>query len=271
MDVLRDFEHIRQRPGMYIGDTGVKGLHHLVYELVANSVDEALAGFCQSHQRPHQRRRQPERRDDGRGIPVDEHPKEKLPTLEVVMTMVGAGAKFGKGTYKVSAGLHGMGAKAVTALSEWTEAQVQRNGRTYMQEYERGKADHRRSRDIGASKRTGTLVTFKPDPEIFHEVTFDYDTLEDRLRELAFLNKGLTLTLHDERTGKEEVFKYDGGLAEFVKYINRTEEPLHPPIYIEKTVDQVRGGDRHAVHARARRSASAATPTTPSTRSAART
>ncbi len=223
---------------MYIGDTGVKGLHHLVYELVANSVDEALAGFCRHINVHINVDGSLSVADDGRGIPVDEHPKEKLPTLQVVMTMVGAGAKFGKGAYKVAAGLHGMGAKAVTALSEWTEAQVQRNGRTYMQEYERGKAVTP-VRDIGASKRTGTLVKFKPDPEIFHDVAFDYDTLEDRLRELAFLNKGLTLTLHDERTGKEEVFKADGGLAEFVKYINRMEEPIHPPIHIEKTVDQV--------------------------------
>jgi DNA gyrase subunit B len=238
VDVLRDFEHIRQRPGMYIGDTGPKGLHHLVYELVANSVDEALAGFCRHINVRINVDGSLSVADDGRGIPVDEHPKEKLPTLQVVMTMVGAGAKFGKGTYKVSAGLHGMGAKAVTALSEWSEAQVQRNGRTYIQEYERGKAVSG-VRDIGASKRTGTLVKFKPDPEIFHEITFDYDTLEDRLRELAFLNKGLTLTLHDERTGKEEVFRAEGGLAEFVKYINRMEEVIHPPIHIEKTVDQV--------------------------------
>jgi DNA gyrase subunit B len=238
VDVLRDFEHIRQRPGMYIGDTGPKGLHHLVYELVANSVDEALAGFCRHINVRINVDGSLSVADDGRGIPVDEHPKEKVPTLQVVMTMVGAGAKFGKGTYKVSAGLHGMGAKAVTALSEWSEAQVQRNGRTYIQEYERGKAVSG-VRDIGASKRTGTLVKFKPDPEIFHEVTFDYDTLEDRLRELAFLNKGLTLSLHDERTGKEEVFKAEGGLAEFVKYINRMEEGLHPPIHIEKTVDEV--------------------------------
>ncbi|HVS38884.1 MAG TPA: DNA gyrase subunit B [Gemmataceae bacterium] len=238
VDVLRDFEHIRQRPGMYIGDTGTKGLHHLVYELVANSVDEALAGFCKHINVRINLDGSLSVADDGRGIPVDEHPKEKRPTLEVVMTTVGAGAKFGKGTYKVSAGLHGMGAKAVTALSEWTEAQVQRSGRTYMQEYERGKAVTP-VRDIGASKRTGTLVKFKPDPEIFHEVTFDYDTLEDRLRELAFLNKGLTLSLHDERTGKEETFKADGGVSEFVKYINRMEEPIHPPIHIEKTVDQV--------------------------------
>ena len=238
VDVLRDFEHIRQRPGMYIGDTGTKGLHHLVYELVANSVDEALAGFCRHINVRIGVDGSLSVADDGRGIPVDEHPKEKRPTLEVVMTMVGAGAKFGKGTYKMSAGLHGMGAKAVTALSEWTEAQVQRGGRTYMQEYERGKAVTT-VKDIGASKRTGTLVKFKPDPEIFHEITFDYDTLESRLRELAFLNKGLTLALHDERTGKEEVFKYDGGLAEFVKYINRMEEVIHPPIHIEKTVNQV--------------------------------
>jgi DNA gyrase subunit B len=238
VDVLRDFEHIRQRPGMYIGDTGVKGLHHLVYELVANSVDEALAGFCRHINVRIDAEGSISVADDGRGIPVDEHPKEKRPTLEVVMTTVGAGAKFGKGAYKVAAGLHGMGAKAVTALSEWTEAQVQRNGRTYMQEYERGKAVTP-VRDIGASKRTGTLVKFKPDPEIFHDVTFDYDTLEDRLRELAFLNKGLMLTLHDERTGKEEAFKADGGVSEFVKYMNRTEDPIHAPIYIETTVDQV--------------------------------
>src|SRR5262249_47459611 len=152
--------------------------------------------------------------DDGRGIPVEEHPEEKISTLEVVMTKLGAGAKFGKGTYKVSAGLHGMGAKAVTALSEWSEAKVQRNGRIYLQEYECGKAITP-VRDIGPSKRTGTHVRFRPDPDFFHEVTFDYDTLESRLRELAFLNKGLILSLHDERTGQKEEFKYEGGLAEF--------------------------------------------------------
>ena len=151
----RDAAHIRQRPGMYIGDTGAKGLHHLVYELVANSVDEALAGYAKHINVRINVDGSLSVTDDGRGIPVDEHPEEKLPTLEVVMTMVGAGAKFGKGTYKVSAGLHGMGAKAVTALSEWTEAQVQRNGRIYMQEYERGKAVTP-VRDIGPSKRTGT-------------------------------------------------------------------------------------------------------------------
>jgi DNA gyrase subunit B len=238
VEVLRDFAHVRQRPGMYIGDTGTKGLHHLVYELVANSVDEALAGYCKHIHVGIKLDGSLSVSDDGRGIPVEEHPTEKLPTLEVVMTKMGAGAKFGKGTYKVSGGLHGMGAKAVTALSEWAEAQVQRNGRTYRQEYERGKAVTPVV-DIGASKHTGTRITFKPDPEIFHDRAFDYDTLEGRLRELAFLNKGLTIVLHDERTGKEEVFKYDGGLSEFVKYVNRMEDVLHAPIYMEKVVDSV--------------------------------
>jgi DNA gyrase subunit B len=238
VQIFKDAAHIRQRPGMYIGDTGPKGMHHLVYELVANSVDEALAGYCRHINVRIHVDGSLSVGDDGRGIPVEEHPEEKRPTLEVVMTIVGAGAKFGKGTYKVSAGLHGMGAKAVTALSEWCEAKVQRNGRTYLQEYERGKAVSG-VKDIGASKRTGTTVTFKPDPLIFHDLAFDYDTLESRLRELAFLNKSLAITLHDERTNKEEVFKYDGGLAEFVKYINRLEDVLHPPIAIEKTLDGV--------------------------------
>jgi DNA gyrase subunit B len=237
VQVLRDYAHIRQNPGMYIGDTGTKGLHHLVYELVANSVDEALAGFAHNiHVRIH-RDGSLSVGDDGRGIPVDEHPGEKKSTLEVVMTTVGAGGKFTKGAYKVSAGLHGMGAKAVTALSEYVEAQVQRNGRTYMQEYERGVAVTA-VKDIGPAKRNGTRVKFKPDPEIFHDRAFDYLTLEDRLRELAFLNKGLSITLHDERAGKEDHFKYDGGLAEFVKYVNRMDEVLHPPIHIDKAVEQ---------------------------------
>jgi DNA gyrase subunit B len=239
VEVKRDAAHIRQRPGMYIGDTGTKGLHHLVYELIGNSVDEALAGFCKSIHVRIKGDGSLSVSDDGRGIPVEEHATEKRPTLEVVMTTVGAGAKFSKGTYRFSGGLHGMGAKAVTALSEWTEAQVQRNGKTYRQDYERGKAVTG-VMEIGQSKRTGTTVTFKPDPEIFHNVTFDYDTLESRLRELAFLNKGLTIGLHDELTNKDEVFKYDGGLAEFVKYLNREEKVLHEPLYIDKVVEGVR-------------------------------
>ncbi len=239
VDVLRDAAHIRKHPGVYVGELGTKGLHHLVFELVANGVDEGLAGYARHIGVRVHADESLSVSDDGRGIPVEEHAKEKISTLEVVMTKLGAGAKFGKGTYKVSAGLHGMGAKAVTALSEWSEAQVQRNGRIYQQEYERGKATTP-VRDIGPSKRTGTRIRFHPDPEFFSGVTFDYDTLESRLRELAFLNKGLTLSLHDERTNKEELFSYQGGLAEFVKWMNRTEDPLHPnPIVIEKTVDAI--------------------------------
>jgi DNA gyrase subunit B len=242
--VLRDAAHIRLRPGMYIGDTGPHGLHHLVYELVHNSVDEALAGFCSAIHVQVGVDGSITVGDDGRGIPIEEHPDEKKPILEVVMTVVGAGAKFDKGTYKVSAGLHGMGAKAVTALSEWVQAEVRRNGHTYTQEYERGRATTG-VRTVGAADRTGTRITFRPDPEIFKDLTFDYDTLENRLRELAFLNRGLMIKLNDERNGREELFKYDGGIAEFVEYLNRNaikdeDEVLHKPLYMEKTQDGVR-------------------------------
>ncbi|HEY7159230.1 MAG TPA: DNA gyrase subunit B [Gemmataceae bacterium] len=239
VQILRDADHIRKRPGVYIGDVGSGGLHHLAYELVYNSVDEAVAGHCHHIQVKINEDGSLSVKDDGRGIPVDEHPDAKRPTLEVVLTTVGAGAKFDKGSYKVSLGLHGMGAKAVTALSEWTEAEVRRNGRVFKQEYARGKATTE-VKDIGAAKGTGTLITFKPDPEIFKETRFDYDTLEVRLRELAFLNKGLIFQLIDKRASKEATFKYDGGIAEFVAYLNRSEEVLHKPIYIEKMVDNVR-------------------------------
>src|SRR6516225_1457472 len=239
VQLLQNADHIRRRPGMYIGDVASGGLHHLVYELVYNSVDEAVAGYCHHIQVKINEDGSISVKDDGRGIPVDEHPVVKKPTLEVVLTLAGAGAKFDKSSYKVSVGLHGMGAKAVTALSEWTEAEVRRNGRVYKQEYACGKATTE-VKDIGAAKGTGTLVTFKPDPEIFKDPRFDYDTLETRLRELAFLNKGLVFHLIDKRTNKEEVFKYEGGIAEFVAYLNRSEEVLHKPIYIEKMVDNVR-------------------------------
>jgi DNA gyrase subunit B len=239
VQVLQNADHIRKRPGMYIGDVGTNGLHHLVYELIYNSVDEAVAGHCHHIQVKINEDGSISVKDDGRGIPVDEHPATKRSTLEVVMTLAGAGAKFDKNSYKVSVGLHGMGAKAVTALSEWTEAEVRRNGRVYKQEYARGRATTE-VKDIGAGKGTGTLVTFKPDPEIFKEPRFDYDTLEGRLRELAFLNKGLSFHLIDKRTAKEETYKYDGGVTEFVAYLNRSEEVLHKPIYIEKSVDSVR-------------------------------
>jgi DNA gyrase subunit B len=240
VQIFKDAAHIRQRPGMYIGNTSAAGLHHLVYELVYNSVDEALAGYCKNIQVVINMDGSLTVSDDGRGIPVEEHAEAKRPTLEVVMTTVGAGAKFDHNTYKVSAGLHGIGAKAVTALSEWVEAEVRRNGKVYLQEYERGKAVTPVT-ERGTAKRTGTSIKFKPDPQIFHAATFDYDTLEVRLRELAFLNKGLGIKLTDERPGrnKEDFFKYDGGIAEFVEYLNRTEEPLHKPIYMERTVDNV--------------------------------
>jgi DNA gyrase subunit B len=239
VQIFRDAAHIRQRPGMYIGNVASSGLHHLAYELVYNSVDEALAGHCKNIQVRINIDGSLTVRDDGRGIPVDEHPEAKRPTLEVVLTTVGSGAKFDKNTYRVSAGLHGIGAKAVTALSEWVEAEVHRNGRAYVQEYERGNAITG-VKEVGVAKGTGTRITFKPDPQIFHEATFSFDTLETRLRELAFLNKGLAIKLTDERTGKEENFKYEGGIAEFVQYLNRSEEPLHKPIYIEKTLEGVR-------------------------------
>src|SRR5262249_18356834 len=239
VQIFKDTAHIRQRPGMYVGDTGVKGLHHLVYELVYNSVDEALAGHCRHIQGKINLDKSLSASDDGRSIPVEEHPGAKRPTLEVVMTTVGAGAKFDKNTYKVSAGLHGIGAKAVTALSEWVEAEVRRNGRAYFQEYERGRPITE-VKDKGPSTRTGTRIQFKPDPEAFHGVTFDYDTLEERLRELAFLNKGLAIALVDERTHREDKFKYDGGIAEYVAYVNRSEEVLHKPIYLDDTRDGVR-------------------------------
>ena len=243
VQVLKDAAHIRQRPGMYIGDTGSKGLHHLVYELVYNSVDEALAGHCKNIHVKINVNGSISVSDDGRGIPVDIHPEVKLPTLQVVLTTVGAGAKFDKRTYKTSAGLHGIGAKAVTALSEWTEAEVRRGGKVYVQEYERGKATSEVS-EIGVTPvhRTGTKVTFMPDPLIFHGVTFDYDTLENRLRELAFLNKGLAIKLTDERSGKEETetFAYSGGVAQFVEFLNQTEEGVHKILYVDKTTDDVR-------------------------------
>jgi DNA gyrase subunit B len=241
VNVLRDAEHIRERPGMYIGDTTSKGLHHLVYELVYNSVDEALAGFCKNIHVSIHIDGSLSVSDDGRGIPVDIHPKEGKPTLEVVLTTVGAGAKFDKNTYKTSAGLHGIGAKAVTALSEWSEAEVRRNGKVYQQEYARGYATSP-VKEIGVApnSRTGTKVSFKPDAEIFKDATFDYDALESRLRELAYLNKGLSIKLTDERTSKEETFLAAGGVSEFVEYLNRTEENIHKVLYIERTLDEVK-------------------------------
>ena len=241
VNVLKDAAHIRKRPGNYIGDTGPKGLHHLVYELVYNSVDEALAGYCKNVHVTIQVDGSLSVADDGRGIPVEIHPEIGKSTLEVVLTTVGAGAKFDKRTYKTSAGLHGIGAKAVTALSEWAEAEVRRNGKVYQQEYERGPAiTEVKEIGVAANNRTGTKITFKPDPEIFKDVTFSYDILEGHLRELAYLNKGLAIQLTDEKSGKDERFHAEGGVAEFVEYLNRTEETVHKVLYVDKTIDDIK-------------------------------
>lgn len=237
--ILKDAAHIRQRPDMYIGDVGVKGLHHLVYEIVYNSVDEALAGYCTNIQVVIDVDGSVSVIDDGRGIPVENHPEVGRPVVEVVMTTVGAGAKFDNDAYRVAAGLHGVGAKAVTALSEWTEVEVRRGGFVYVQEYERGypTTDVRK---LGATTHTGTRVKFRPDAEIFSTTDFVYDVLEDRIRELAFLNKGMKFTLIDKRGDKKEEFCYTGGIAEFVEYLNRSEDPLHPPIYVDRMMENIR-------------------------------
>jgi DNA gyrase subunit B len=241
---LQNADHIRKRPDNYIPDTSTRGLHHLVYELVYNSVDEYLAGFCKHIAVTVHVDGSLSVSDDGRGIPVEEHPELGISTLELVLTKVGAGGKFDNNAYKVSAGLHGMGAKAVTALSELTKAEVRRNGRTYVQEYECGKATGP-VKDIGAADKTGTRIHFWPDETIFGETTFDSDTLSDRLRELGFLNRGLSITFKDERTGREETFLNEGGVSEYVAWLDRDEEVLHPPIHVSKEVEVVKpnGGD----------------------------
>ncbi len=240
--VLRDAAHIRKRPDNYIPDTSVRGLHHLAYELVYNAVDEHLVGYCKHIQVTIHLDGSLSVSDDGRGIPVGRHPTENRSNLEVVLTVVGAGGKFDNKAYKTSAGLHGMGAKAVTALSELTRAEVRRDGRTYAMEFERGKIVGE-LQDIGAADHTGTKITFCPDIEIFGDARFDFETLQNRLRELAFLNRGLKITIKDERTNTEEIFCFDGGVAQYVTWLNQSEVSLHNPIYIYREVDVDAPGD----------------------------
>lgn len=233
--VLEGLDPVRKRPGMYIGSTGARGLHHLVYEVVDNSIDEALAGFCDTIKVTIHKDNSITVEDDGRGMPVDKHPKLGIPAVEVIHTVLHAGGKFGGGGYKVSGGLHGVGASVVNALSTKMEVEVKRNGRIYKQSYERGKTVTPLT-EIGNAKKTGSKSTFWPDPEIFDEIEYDYDTLERRLREMAFLNKGIKITLNDERDGKKkkEEFHYEGGLKEFVKHLNVNKEAIHPDvIYFE--------------------------------------
>ena len=219
---------------MYIGDTTSRGLHHLVYEIVDNSVDEAMAGYADRIKVTIKENEVITVEDNGRGVPVDMHPVEKRPAVEVIMTMLHAGGKFDKSSYKVSGGLHGVGASVVNALSEWCNIEIFRDGKIYFQEYDRGivKGD---LKTTGTTKKNGTKVSFLADGEIFTKVKYNYDTLAQRLRELAFLSSGLKITLIDEREDKEEEFFYKGGLIEFVNYLDNARSPIHKkPIYIEK-------------------------------------
>ena len=236
IQVLEGLEAVRKRPGMYIGSTGPRGLHHLVYEIVDNSIDEALAGYCKTINVTIQKDNSIVVEDDGRGMPVDKHPKMGIPAVEVIHTVLHAGGKFGGGGYKVSGGLHGVGASVVNALSTHMEVEIKRNGNIYKQCYEKGKAVTKLE-VIGESKKTGSKTTFWPDPEIFTETTvFDYDTLEHRLREMAFLNKGIKIVFRDEREGKKksETYHYEGGIKEFVKFLNKNKDAIHEEvIYFE--------------------------------------
>ena len=234
IQVLEGLEAVRKRPGMYIGTTGSRGLHHLVWEIVDNSIDEALAGYCNTIEIIIGKNNTVTVKDNGRGIPVDIHPKTGLSTVETVFTVLHAGGKFGGGGYKVSGGLHGVGASVVNALSSWLEVYVYKNGNVYYQKYVDGGKPQGALEIVGecSKERTGTTVTFKPDPEIFEETTvFDYDTLKQRIRELAFLNRDLKLILRDERENdKKDEFLYEGGISEYVKMINSSKKPIHEDI-----------------------------------------
>lgn len=245
IQVLEGLEPVRRRPGMYIGSTGEKGLHHLVYEIVDNSIDEALAGYCSHIKVAINEDNSITVEDDGRGMPVDEHPKLKKPAVEVIHTVLHAGGKFGGGGYKVSGGLHGVGASVVNALSTKMIVEIQRNGHIYEQEYSRGKTQTKLT-IVGDAKRTGSKTTFWPDPEIFEDTVYDFSTLESRLREMAFLNKGIKISLEDKRPGskKKEIFHYEGGLKEFVAFQNEAKETIHPDIiYFEARGKEKNGSD----------------------------
>ncbi len=243
IQILEGLEAVRKRPGMYIGSTSIRGLHHLVYEIVDNSVDEALAGFCDSITVTIEKDNSITVQDDGRGIPVDIQKKAGKPALEVVFTVLHAGGKFGGSGYKVSGGLHGVGASVVNALSSWLEVSVYKGGKIYNMKFERGKVVQPMTVIGECDKRQhGTKVHFLPDPEIFEETVYDYDTLKVRLRETAFLTKALKITLTDARDGKEQekTFHYEGGIKEFVQYLNKGKEPLYPDvIYCEGERDHV--------------------------------
>ncbi len=237
IQVLKGLEAVRKRPAMYIGDTGRRGLHHLIYEVVDNSVDEAMAGYCDRIGVTLHKDGSVSVEDNGRGIPVDRHPTQKKSALEVVMTVLHAGGKFDKHSYKVSGGLHGVGVSVVNALSEWCKVEVSRDGTVYAQSYVRGVPEDK-VKPVGKRKKSGNKTTFFPDREVFEEIDFDFETVASRCRELAFLNAGLTISVEDERSGEKVEHRYKGGLREFVKFINENTNVLHTKIvHFEKTRD----------------------------------
>ncbi|MGV8982460.1 DNA topoisomerase (ATP-hydrolyzing) subunit B [Clostridium sp.] len=237
IQVLEGLEAVRKRPGMYIGSTSIRGLHHLVYEIVDNSIDEAMAGFCKNIEVFIHPNNSITVIDDGRGMPVGIHHKMKIPTVEVIMTVLHAGGKFGGGAYKVSGGLHGVGASVVNALSEVCEVEVKVDGDIWKQTFSKGKTTSTLEK-IGTTEEHGTKIFFMPDAEIFEEIDFDYETVAQRLRELAFLNKGIRITLTDEREDKKQEFLYEGGIKSFVDYLNRNKGKIHDTIYIEGRKDE---------------------------------
>jgi DNA gyrase subunit B len=239
IQVLTGLSAVRKRPAMYIGSTGLRGLHHLVFEAVDNSIDEALAGFCDKIIVIIHKNNSVTVIDNGRGIPVGMHPKYNKPAVEIVMTKLHAGGKFDKNTYKVSGGLHGVGISVTNALSKELTVEVKRDKKIYQQKYAQGNTITE-LKVIGECDDTGTKVTFLPDPEIFSETEFHFETLSSRLGELAFLNKGIHVTLFDERTGKKQEFHYDGGIVSFVEFLNKNKNPLHKVIYFEKEKNMVK-------------------------------
>ncbi|MEK6903912.1 MAG: DNA topoisomerase (ATP-hydrolyzing) subunit B [Nanoarchaeota archaeon] len=237
--VLKGLEGVRQRASMYVGDVGVRGLHHLIEEVVGNAIDEALMGFATEISVSINKDGSVTVEDNGRGIPVDIHPQEGKSALELVMTVLHAGGKFDKKSYKVSGGLHGVGVSCVNALSEWLEVKVMRDGKIHYQKYNQGKplAD---VQEMGVSNKRGTRVTFLPDKTIFETTEFDYDIIANRLRELAFLNRNLKMSFNDERTEKQQVFEYAGGIVAFVQHLNKAKTPIHPePVYFFKEQEQI--------------------------------
>ena len=237
--VLKGLEAVRKRPAMYIGDTGKRGLHHLIYEVVDNSIDEALAGYCSHIEITIHKNNMVSVSDDGRGMPVDIHPTEKKPGVEVIMTQLHAGGKFDKGSYKVSGGLHGVGISVVNALSSKCIVDIKREGKIFRQEYEKGNPVSKLI-VVGKSTSTGSKVIFIPDGTIFPKINFDFEIVSERMRELAFLNKNIKISITDEVNDESETFQYKGGIIEFVKYINEMRHPLHPkPVFVSAEKDEV--------------------------------